>query len=713
MKMSISLGARRKFIYIPTWISFTIARSGTTLTPTNSFNGFKCKKDNTKSSSTYKQLLSQHLNNRSLEEARTVFDKIPSPDVSLYTMMVMGYAQNHRLGEALNLFYEMPCRDVISWNTMIKGCLDCGNYAMAEKLFNQMPEKNVVSWTTIMNGLLQLGRVNSAASLFHQMPNRDVAAWNAMIHGYCRYGRAEAALLLFEDMPMRNVISWTSMINGLDQNGKSNEALLLYRKMLASGVLPTSTTLVCGLTAAARIPDLHVGLQIHCHMFKLGYCCDEYISASLVTFYANCKQMEVALKVFHDILHKNVVVWTTLLSGYGLNKMHEHALEVFREMTKLGVLANDFSLTSALNSCCGLEDIERGRGIHTVAIKLCLVTNVYVGNSFVVMYSKCGHINDGITVFKKVSEKNIVSWNSAIVGCAQHGCAMSAFTVFSQMLRERVDPDEITLTGLLSACSHSGMLQKARCFFKYFNQRGSIKMTIEHYACMVDVLGRCGELEEAEALMRSMPVKANSKIWLVLLSSCRMHSNLDVAERAAKQIFELEPDCSAPYVLLSNLYASAGRWSEVAWIRRKMKHNGVLKQPGSSWLSLKGRRHEFLSGDRSHPLTEKIYQRLDWLGVKLKELGYVPDQQFALHDVEIEQKEEMLSYHSERLAITFGLLSTVEGSTITVMKNLRVCGDCHNAIKLMTKIVGREIIVRDSSRFHHFKNGVCSCRDYW
>lgn len=707
--MSILRAAFQRFIYTPASISFTIARSRTTLAPTNSLNGFKCMKNNTKSSASYKHFLSQHLKNRSLDEARTVFDKIPSPDVALYTMMMMGYAQNHRLSEALNLFHEMPFRDVVSWNSMIKGCLDCGDFIMAQKLFDKMPEKNVVSWTTIMNGLLQLGRVENAEILFHEMPNKDVAAWNAMIHGYCSNGRVEDALLLFEDMPTRNVISWTTMINGLDQNGKSNEALLLYQKMVGLGVHPTSTTLVCGLTAAAKISALHIGLQIHCHMFKLGYC----LSASLVTFYANCKQMESALKVFHDISHKNVVVWTALLSGYGLNNKHEHAIEVFGEMTKMSVLPNEFSLTSALNSCCGLEDIERGRAVHTVAFKLGLVTNAYVGNSLVVMYSKCGYINDAITAFKKISEKNIVSWNSAIVGCGQHGCGMWALTVFSQMVREKVDPDEITLTGLLSACSHSGMLQKARCFFKYFDQKRSIELTVQHYACMVDVLGRCGKLEEAEALVRSMPMKANSMVWLVLLSACRMHSNLDVAERAAKQIFELEPDCSAAYVLLSNLYASASRWSKVAWIRRTMKHNGILKQPGSSWLSLKGWRHEFLSGDRSHPLTEQIYQKLDWLGVKLRELGYVSDQQFALHDVENEQKEEMLSYHSERLAIAFGLLSTVEGSTITVMKNLRVCGDCHNAIKLIAKIVGREIIIRDSSRFHHFKNGICSCGDYW
>ncbi|GMY37836.1 pentatricopeptide repeat-containing protein At5g46460, mitochondrial [Fagus crenata] len=660
-----------------------------------------------------KSLLTHHLKNHRLDKARVLFDKIPVRDVTLYTMMVTGYARNDRLGNALELFDEMPVKDIVSWNSMIKGCLDCGDLEMARTLFDKMLERNVVSWTTMVNGYLQFGRVEMAERLFQEMPAKDVAAWNSMIHGYCSNGRVEDAMKLFEEMPHRNVITWTSMIGGFDQNGKSNEALFLFGKMVGSGVESTSTTLVCVLTACANIFHLHLGVQIHGQIVKLAYHFDEFISASLVTFYSNCKQIDNACKVFHEIMHKNVVVWTALVTGYGSNCKHEDALKVFGDMIKIGVLPNQSSLTSALNSCCGLEALERGKEFHSVAIKFGLETDAFVGNSLIVMYTKCGNISDGIAVFKRISEKNIVSWNSVIVGCAQHGFGLWTLTLFSRMIRAKVDPDEITFTGLLSACSHSGMLQKGRSFFKNFSQDKSIEVKLEHYACMVGVLGRCGKLEEAEELINNMPIKANSMVWLALLSASRMHSNVDVAERAAKHIFDLEPHCSAAYVLLSNLYASANRWGDVSRIRGKMKHSGVVKQAGSSWVTLKGLRHEFLSGDRSHPLSEQIFKKLDWLGGKLKDFGYVPDQQFALHDVEVEQKEEMLSYHSERLAIGFGLISTVEGSTITVMKNLRVCGDCHSAIKLIAKIVEREIIVRDSSRFHHFRNGHCSCGDYW
>ncbi|KAE8731014.1 Pentatricopeptide repeat-containing protein [Hibiscus syriacus] len=660
-----------------------------------------------------KFLFFHHLNNQRLDEAREVLNKIPFPGVHLYTMMIDGYAQNNRLDEAIQLFEKMPVRDTVSWNSMIKGCLNCGDLITARKLFDEMPGRNVVSWTTIVNGYLQFEEIEVAERLFFEMPVKDVAAWNSMIYGYLKFGRVDDAVNLFGKMPSRNVISWTSMIDGLDYNGRTDEALIFYKKMAASGVQQSSNTLSCVLKACANVMALHLGVQSHGQIVKFGFCFDEFVCTSLLTFYAKCKQMENASKVFNEKLHDNVVIWTALVTGYGLNHKHRSALMVFRDMIQMAVLPNQSSFTSALNSCSGLEALDKGKAIHAVAVKLGLNSDIFVGNSLVVLYTVCGNINDAVAAFNNIGVKNDVSWNSIIVGSAQHGQGMLALTLFTQMIRHEVDPDEITFTGLLSACSHSGMLQKARCFFEYISRYKSTVIKLPHYVCMVDVLGRCGKLEEAEELIYNMQVKPNSIVWLALLSACRMHSNLGVAERAARSILDLEPNCSAAYVLLSNIYASAGKWSDVSRMRVRMKQRGVVKQPGCSWVTLRGIRHEFVCADRSHPLTEKIYEKLDWLGGKLKEVGHVPDERFALHDVEEEQKQEMLSYHSERLAIAFGLVATAEGGAITVMKNLRVCGDCHGAIKLIAKIVGREIIVRDSTRFHHFRNGMCSCGDYW
>jgi pentatricopeptide repeat protein len=514
------------------------------------------------SAPSYKSLLSDHLRNHRLAEAALVFNRIPFPGVDLYTKMITGYARRRRFDDALKLFYEMPVRDAVSWNAMIKGCLDCGELSKAKELFDGMPERNVVSWTTMMNGYLQFGEVEMAECLFREMPARDVAAWNSMIHGYFSYGRVEDAKKLFDVMPGKNAISWTSMIAGLDQNGRSDEALLLFGEMVASGVKPTLTTFGCVVTASANFCGLDLGVQIHGQIVKLGYCFDEFLAASLITLYANCKQIENSHKVFKESERKNVVVWTALLTGCGSNYKYQDALTVYKDMVISGVLPNQSFFTSALSSCFGLEDLHRGKEIHAATVKLGFETDAFVGNSLIVLYTKCGNVNDGVAIFKRIGEKNIVSWNSAIVGCAQHGRGMWALILFNQMIRAGVDPDEITFTGLLSACSHSGMLQKARDFFKILSQNKCMEVKIEHYTCMVDLLGRFGELEEAEELIRNMPVQENKLAWLTLLGACRMHSNVDVAERAAKSIFDIEPNCSAAYVLLSNIYASANRWSD-------------------------------------------------------------------------------------------------------------------------------------------------------
>ncbi|KAL8236065.1 hypothetical protein R6Q59_017146 [Mikania micrantha] len=661
----------------------------------------------------YIPITSDHLKNQKENDALVFPNKFSYPDVYYCTKTIQRYVRNNQPDDALKLFDEMPTRDAVMWNSMIKGCFDCGKLDMAFKLFDEMPERNVVSWTTMVSGLLIHGRTEVAEELFTKMPLKDEAAWNSMIYGYFINGKVEEAVRLFHEMPSRSVISWTSMISGLDQAGKSNEALFLFKQMLFCGIQPTSMTYSSVITACANVRDLQLGLKIHGHVMKLGYVSDTYITAPLITFYAHCKDIDSCCKVFYEKMHTSVVVWTSLLTGYILNCKHEKALEIFSYMFKSNVLPNQSSFTSALNSCCELEALDRGKEINGAAVKLGLENDVFVGNSLIVLYTKCGNINDGLSIFKVIAEKNIVSWNSMIVGCAQHGYGKWALIIFSQMIRYEVSPDDITFTGLLSACSRSGMLNKGRCIFNFLLNYKSVKVKLEHYACMVDILGRNGRLNEAVELVRNMPMESNTSIWLALLSACKMHSNLKLAERVAEAIFNIDPNCSAAYTLLSNLYVFAGRWKDVSRIRGMMKNKQIMKQPGLSWVNLKGLRHEFRSGDKCHPMTTEIYEKLEWIQKKLKEFGYVPDQMFALHDVEDEQKESLLLYHSERLAICFALICSVEGSIITVMKNLRVCGDCHSVIKLIAKIVEREIVVRDCSRFHHFKNGYCSCDDYW
>lgn len=535
--------------------------------------------------------------NPRVDQDRNVPKGMPPRDVYSCTKMISSYLNDFRLGDALQLFDETPLRDTVMWNLMIKGCVSCGSLEMGLRLFDEMPEKSVVSWTTMMNAFFKYGMINEAKGLFVEMPVRDTAAWNAMVHGLFTNGRVEEATRLFEVMPERNVISWTTMISGLDQLGRSDEALSIFKKMAGVGMKPTSSTLCSVISSCAKVGDLLLGSLVHGQVTKLGYGFDTYVIASLITFYANCKRVEECVKAFNEKLHENVVVWTSLLTGYGANDKHEEALTVFGDMIRFGILPNQSSFTSALNSSREMEAHDWGKGIHGLATKLGLGTDVYVGNSLVVLYSKCGNIHDGVLSFREVTSKNIVSWNAIIVGCAQHGRGEWAVAFFSQMAKAGVDPDEITFTGLLNSCSHSGLLQKGRHLFECLLQHTKIEVKLEHYACMVDILCRSGKLEEAEDLIHNMPMEANLSIWLALLSGCRAGSNIEAGERAARNIFDKDPLCGAAYVLLSNIYALAGRWSDVARVRKEMTRVGTVKEAGQSWMTRRGVRHSFVSGE--------------------------------------------------------------------------------------------------------------------
>jgi pentatricopeptide repeat protein len=300
-----------------------------------------------------------------------------------------------------------------------------------------------------------------------------------------------------------------------------------------------------------------------------------------------------------------------------------------------------------------------------------------------------------------------------IVGYAMHGCGKEALEVFEKLQHSGTKPNHITLVGVLSACCHSGLVDEGLKYFDRMIRDYDIAPEVEHYCCMVDVLGRAGRLDQALNFINRMPTKPTADVWGSLLGSCRIHKNLELGEHVAEQLFELDPKNAAHYVLLSHIYAEAGRWDGVEKVRKMMRDRRVKKTAGCSWVEINNKMYAFSTGDRSHPWTEEIYAMLDGLSGQMKEAGYVADTNFVSHDVQEEQKQHILCYHSEKLAVAFGVISLPPRTPIRIVKNLRVCGDCHSAIKFISKIVQREIVVRDANRFHHFKDGHCSCGDYW
>jgi pentatricopeptide repeat protein len=308
---------------------------------------------------------------------------------------------------------------------------------------------------------------------------------------------------------------------------------------------------------------------------------------------------------------------------------------------------------------------------------------------------------------------DVVSWNAMLVGYAMHGHAKEALEHFESMCQEGIAIDKITFLALLSACNHAGLVDEGLCYFESMHSVYSVSATAEHYACMADLLGRAGHLNKAENLISTMSCKPCVSVWRALLGACRIHGNTEMGEHIAKRVVELDPENTAGYVLLSNIYASAGKWDLVSNVQQQRLARGVKKQPGRTWIEVNNEVHSFVVDDQLHPRIIEIHAELKRLSGKMNDAGYVPDTKFVLHDVEEEEKLSHLWHHSEKLAIAFGLISTPPGTPIRIFKNLRVCGDCHTATKFITKIVGRAIVVRDGNRFHHFKDGLCSCRDYW
>eukprot|EP01018_Ginkgo_biloba_P031753 Gb_05982 [translate_table: standard] len=595
-------------------------------------------------------------------------------DVFVGSALVDMYIKCGSIKDARNLFDKMPDRNIVSWTAMIAGYAQNGHLDEAWKLFGQMPERNVFSWNAVLAGYAQNGHVDEAFKIFQKMPERDVVSWNTLIAGYTENGRIDEATKIFQKMPERDVVSWNTMVAGYAQNGNVDAAWKLFQKMPKRDVI-SWTAMIVG--------------------------------------YVQNGHAEEALELFWKMPERDAVSWTAMIAGYTQNGYFDKALKLFREMKLTGVKPNSDTFASILPACANLVVLEHGKVIHEDIIRYGFQSDVFVASTLVDMYAKCGNIEDARKVFGKMPTRDVVSWNAMIVSYAMHGCGMEALQLFGQMQHSGTNPNHVTFVGVLSACCHAGLVDDGWQYFNCMCRYYHITPTMDHYCCMVDLLGRAGLLDEAQDFISKMPIQPNADVWGSLLGACRQHTNIELGEHVAENLFKLDPKNAAPYVLLSNIYAEAGRWDEIERVRKMMKDRRIKKKPGFSWIEVNKHVYVFLSGDKSHPQMQQIYAKLKSLSGQMKEAGYVPETRYVLNNVEEEQKEHILFHHSEKLAIAFGLINVSSGTPIRIVKNLRVCGDCHSATKFISKIVAQEIVVRDANRFHHFKDGQCSCGDYW
>ncbi|XP_065877360.1 pentatricopeptide repeat-containing protein At1g74630 [Euphorbia lathyris] len=583
---------------------------------------------------------------------------------------------------------------------------------------------------------------------------------------------------IFSHTPNPDVFMYNTLIRGLAESDKPQSSIATFITMRRnSDSLPDSFSFAFVLKAAANLRSLAAGIQLHCQALKHGLDTHLFVGTTLVSMYGECGYAGLAWKVFEEMHEPNVVAWnavitaffrgedvkgaktifdsmplrnltswnlmlagyvkigelelakqmfvemlvkddvswSTMIVGFAHNGCFDEAFGFFRELQREGKRPNEVSLTGVLSACAQAGALKFGKILHGFIEKAGYVWIVSVNNALLDTYAKCGNLSMARLVFEQMPDKrSIISWTSIMAGLAMHGHGEEAIQLFHVMEESGTRPDGITFISLLYACSHAGLVEQGCKYFDKMEHVYNIQPTIEHYGCLVDLYGRAGQLQKAYEFVSQMPIPPNDVIWRTLLGACSIHGNIKLAEMVKERLAKLDPDNSSDHVLLSNVYAVAGKWKDVAVVRRSMTNKRIQKTPGWSMIEVDKTMYTFLAGAKVDEITEEAYEKLREIIVRLKvEGGYVPEVGSVLHDIQEEEKEDSVSMHSEKLAVAFGISRLCEGKTIRIVKNLRVCRDCHAMMKLISKVFKVEVVVRDRSRFHSFKHGFCSCRDYW
>ncbi|CAJ2638705.1 unnamed protein product [Trifolium pratense] len=643
-------------------------------------------------------------------------------EYNLFSMIgVMNfYVKCGEIDDAYRVFERMSEKDLVSWTSLVAGYAQNGFHERALDLFFQMQEGDLkpdsVALVSVLPAVadlkdLRIGRSIHGYALRLGFESK-VSFTNALLDMYFKCGCERTARLIFERMNNKCVVSWNTIIDGYAQVGKSEEACATFMKMLDEGVEPTRVAVMAALHACADLGDLERGRFVHKLVIQKKLDFEVPVMNSLISMYSKCKRVDVAASIFDNLKKKTNVTWNAMILGYAQNGCVNEALSLFYMMQSKDIKSDCFTLVAVITALANLSVTRKAKWVHGLAIRTYMNNNVFVSTALVDTYAKCGAIQTARKLFDMMQERHVITWNTMIDGYGTHGHGKEALDLFNDMQNESVMPNDTTFLSVISACSHSGLVEEGLHFFRSMKEDYGLEPAMDHYSAFIDLLGRAGKLDDAWNFIQEMPIKPGITVLGAMLGACKIHNNVKLGEKAADKLFELDPDDGGYHVLLANMYASASMWDKVAKVRIAMEKKGLQKTPGCSLVELRNEVHAFYSGSTNHPQSKRIYAFLEALGDKIRAAGYVPDTD-SIHDVEEDVKEQLLSSHSERLAIAFGLLNTSPGTTIHVRKNLRVCGDCHDATKYMSLVTGREIIVRDLRRFHHFKNGICSCGDYW
>uniref|UniRef100_A0ACD5WL63 Uncharacterized protein n=1 Tax=Avena sativa TaxID=4498 RepID=A0ACD5WL63_AVESA len=644
-------------------------------------------------------------------------------------VLVDMYAKCGELADAERAFPETP--SVVSWNVMLGVYAKNGEAGRAFGLLRGMQtdeehgvpadEITLLSVLPTCSGPPELAKLKElhAFTIRRGLDSTGDMVPNALIAAYGRCGRLLHAGRVFAGIRSKSVSSWNALIGAHAQNGEASTAIELFIQMNnnAVGLKPDWFSIGSLLTACGNLKHLLHCKATHGFILRNGMERDSFIRVSLLSAYIQCGQESFARALFDDeVVENDEVSWNTMIAGYSQNGLPGEALQLFREMQSMagrGRWSPLISATSALMACSELPAVRLGKELHCFALKSDLCEDSFLSSSVIDMYSKCGFVDDARAFFDRLQAKDTVSWTTMITGYAVNGLGKEAVELYNRMRSEGMEPDEFTYLGLLMACGHAGMLEEGLGFFEEMRKCYGMEAKLEHYGCIIGMLSRAGRFDDAVALMEEMPEEPDAKILSSVLSACHIHGKKELGREVAEKLLELEPNKAEHYVLASNMYAGSGQWDEMRKVRKMLRDAGVAKEPGCSWIDVAGKVYSFVAGENSLPEMGEVRRMWHGLEERIRGIGYVPDTTVVLHELEEEEKVEALRWHSEKQAIAFGLMRTARTTKVRVFKNIRMCKDCHNAAKLISKVSGREILVRDKKRFHHFKDGICSCGDYW
>lgn len=542
---------------------------------------------------------------------------------------------------------------------------------------------------------------------------REPFVQTSLISFYCKCSSVDRARKVFDESgeSRKLTVCYNALISGYTLNSRFYDGVVLFCKMREAGVSVNSVTML-GLVPLCTLPvHLGLGMCLHGCCVKFGLDTHNSVANCLLTMYVKCGAVHFALELFNLMPEKGLITWNAMISGYAQNGLATHVLDLYHKMELSGIHPDAVTLVGVLSSCAHLGAHRVGREVEQRIQCSEFGSNPFLSNALINMYARCGNLAKARAIFDHMPEKSLFSWTAIIGGYGMHGHGEIAVQLFNEMIRTGIRPDRAVFVSVLSACSHAGLTDKGMDYFAAMEMNYRLQPGPEHYSCVVDLLGRAGRLNEAKDLIESMQVKPDGPVWGALLGACKIHKNIQLAELAFARVIELEPMNIGYYVLLSNMYREAENLEGVVKVRAMMRERKLKKEPGYSYVEYKGRVHLFLAGDGTHPQTGEIYRMLDELENVVKEhVGFYKNDQERRSNEEVQSG---MRVHSEKLAIAFGLLNTRPGTEIVVIKNLRICENCHLFIKLVSKTVDRQFVVRDATRFHHFRNGTCSCKDYW